>query len=39
MPTYEVFLTDEASRDLSSIYSYIAVNDMPEKAERVMKWY
>jgi len=33
---FEVFLTDDASRDLEALYDYIASHDAPEKAEYVL---
>jgi toxin ParE1/3/4 len=33
---FEVFLTDDASRDLEALYEYIAAHDAPEKAEYVL---
>jgi len=33
---FEVFLTDDASRDLGALYDYIESYDAPEKAEYVL---
>lgn len=33
---YEVFLTEDAARDLEEIHSYIAAHDAPTKAEYVL---
>jgi toxin ParE1/3/4 len=33
---FEVFLTDDASRDLEALYEYIASHDATEKAEYVL---
>ena len=34
--TYTVILTANAVRDLEGIYEYIAINDLPEKADYVL---
>lgn len=33
---FEVFLTDDAARDLIELYDYIAVHDAPRKADYVL---
>lgn len=33
---FKVFLTEDAAGDLDEIYSYIAKNDSPQKAEHVL---
>ena len=33
---FQVFLTDDASRDLEELYDYIASHDAPEKADYVL---
>ena len=34
--SYQVFLTDDAARDLEDLHSYIASNDTPDKADYVL---
>lgn len=34
--TFQVFLTDDASRDLEELYDYIESNDSPSKADYVL---
>lgn len=34
--TFQVFLTDDASRDVEELYDYIASHDTPEKADHVL---
>lgn len=34
--TFQVFLTDDASRDVEELYDYIASHDTPEKADYVL---
>jgi toxin ParE1/3/4 len=34
--SFEVFLTDDAARDLEELYQYIALHDAPGKAEHVL---
>jgi toxin ParE1/3/4 len=34
---FQVFLTDDAARDLEDLYDYIELHDMPGKAEHVLK--
>lgn len=34
--TFQVFLTDDASRDLDELYAYIESHDAPEKADHVL---
>jgi len=34
--TYQVFLTDDAARDLEELYEYIAEHDGPQKADYVL---
>jgi len=33
---FDVFLTEDAARDLEDLYQYIAVHDAPKKAEQVL---
>ena len=35
--TYEVFLTDNAARDLEEIYNYILLHDLPSRADYVLE--
>jgi len=34
---FEVFLTDDAARDLTELYDYIAAHDAPRKADYVLE--
>lgn len=34
--TFQMFLTDDASRDLEELFDYIASHDSPEKADYVL---
>src|SRR5574337_1320299 len=34
---FEVLLTDDAARDLDEIFDYIALHDVPQKADHVLK--
>jgi toxin ParE1/3/4 len=34
--SFEVFLTDDAARDLEDVYDYIALHDVPGKADYVL---
>lgn len=34
--TFQIFLTDDASRDLEELYNYIASHDTPGKADYVL---
>ena len=34
---YQIVVTEDAERDLEDLYSYIARNDSPESAERVLE--
>lgn len=34
--TFQLFLTDDAARDLEELYDYIESHDAPEKANRVL---
>ena len=34
--TFQIFLTDDASRDLEELYDYIASHDAPGKADYVL---
>lgn len=34
--TFQIFLTDDASRDLEELYDYIASHEAPRKADDVL---
>ena len=34
---FQVFLTDDAARDLEDLYDYIELHDVPGKADRVLE--